>query len=159
MHTAASSLREGDLTLPTAAGQGAGMRQLYVAERVPSGHKSFQLQGLDAGCLWHSVMGECESCTTQGAGILAAAQASSSQWCLRLAASPFPCREVFPWLCGRSGAQHSAGHHHPGTGSGQRLVLAEEERTGEQDVSREQHSPGLRQHHFSRCKEQPWPSG
>lgn len=157
--TAASSLREGDLTLPMAAGQGAAMRQFCAAGRAPSGHTSCQLQRLDAGCLWHGVMGEGESCATQGAGVLAAARAGSSQRWLRLAASPFPCRGVFPWLCGRSGAQPSAGHPHPGTGSGRQLVLAEEARAGEQDGSREQHSPGLRQHHFSRCKEQPWPSG
>lgn len=73
-----------------------------------------------------------------------------------LAASFFLCSEVFQQLCGRSGGRPAAGCHCAGTGGSWWPVLAEEESAGEQDGHGEQHSPGLRQHHFSRCKQQPW---
>lgn len=73
-----------------------------------------------------------------------------------LAASFFLCSEVFQWLCGRSGAWPAAGCHRAGTGGGWLPVLAEEESAGERDGCGEQHPSGLRQHHFSRCKQQLW---
>lgn len=87
--------------------------------------------------------------TAWGAG---AGASSSGRW-VKPGIISSPCREILWPLCGRDSAQSSPGPHRPGAGGCRRLLLAEAARAGEQDSGREQDSPGLRQHHFSRRKD------
>uniref|UniRef100_A0A8C8E5X5 MAM domain containing 4 n=1 Tax=Otus sunia TaxID=257818 RepID=A0A8C8E5X5_9STRI len=113
-------------------------------------HSSLEVPVEGAGPI---LAGKGQPGTARGAGAKAGAGAISPGRWVEPGSISSPCREILQQLCGRGGAQSSPGHRHPGAGGCWRPVLAEAAGAGKRDTSGEQHAPGLRQHHLSRCKD------